>query len=199
MNDTYNASVINFTNANPALESERMWSYQVGIETVATKYARLKIELFYHDIDKVWKFDRANAYYINRGSSKRTGYEVELNTIPIHGISLSANFSYTNDDPSEAKSDDFYSINLQLDYDCPGGFKAQLFGHYMWWMAETTYQGQYGTFIWDLNLRQPVSIGDKADFDLFFTAHNLFNGSQYWSIQYPNPERWVEAGLIFRF
>ncbi len=35
--------------------------------------------------------------------------------------------------------------------------------------------------------------------EIFITAHNIFNGSQYWDYTYPNPARWIEGGVRFKF
>lgn len=35
--------------------------------------------------------------------------------------------------------------------------------------------------------------------DLFLAVHNLFSSSQYWDYEYPNPDRWVEVGAVFKF
>jgi len=39
----------------------------------------------------------------------------------------------------------------------------------------------------------------KTAAELFLTAHNLFNGSQYTFGDSKNPGRWIEAGIRFKF
>jgi vitamin B12 transporter len=49
--------------------------------------------------------------------------------------------------------------------------------------------------IWDLNLGKKFSLPGRSTAELFFTAHNLFNGSQYADSFFPNPRRWFEGGI----
>jgi vitamin B12 transporter len=53
--------------------------------------------------------------------------------------------------------------------------------------------------IWDLNLARKVLEKGGAVVELFFTAHNIFNGAQYASAFFPNPKRWFEGGVRCKF
>ena len=52
---------------------------------------------------------------------------------------------------------------------------------------------------WDLNLNRKLYAGENASTEIFLTAHNLFNGSQYLAEDLTNPDRWVEAGIRIKF
>jgi len=53
--------------------------------------------------------------------------------------------------------------------------------------------------IWDLNLAKRFFERDGRALEAFFTAHNIFNGAQYSNGLFPNPRRWFEGGLRFKF
>jgi len=90
-----------------------------------------------------------------------------------------------------------YDIGIQYNDNNP--FKALLKGHYIWWNAETIYNGKYNSFVWDLNLIKRVYRGDRSVVELFLTAHNIFNDSQYLIESFKNPRRWIEVGLRLKF
>jgi vitamin B12 transporter len=76
---------------------------------------------------------------------------------------------------------------------------ASIRGHYIWWNAEISFKGKYSSFIWDLNFLKTVYRSDKRAVELFLTAHNIFNGSQYLQEPFKNPRRWIEGGLRIKF
>ena len=76
---------------------------------------------------------------------------------------------------------------------------AQLFGHFVNYALDPIVEADYSDFIWDLNLDKRIYARNQFTATLFFTAHNLFDGSQYVFGDIPNPDRWVEAGIRFKF
>jgi len=99
-----------------------------------------------------------------------------------------------------------YSTNLFFTYD-DRQQSARLLGHYLWmnsvWMAKDNWDdrstGQYSDFLWDLILARKFPLGENVRLELFGSIHNIFNSSQYYSMWYQNPGRWVEAGVTVRF
>jgi vitamin B12 transporter len=109
-------------------------------------------------------------------------------------------FAYVDiDPPNETGSDEMYAFNLGFRYDDRKSFKAELFGHYMWWNLDSALDASYDDFIWDLNAIKKISLSDNWTMDFFFTAHNLFNGAQYGLGDNKNPRRWVEVGIRVKF
>ncbi len=192
---------------NPSLEPEEIWSYQAGVESCAAKYFWAKATYFYHDMEKaLYKELYAggppsyNDMYFNKGNKKRQGVEIEIETLPFHNLSLLGGFAYVDaDPPSENGEEKRYTYNIGIKYDDKDSFKAQLFGHHEWWDIDSSMGGKYNDFIWDLNLSKTVFSKDKIRTELFLTAHNIFNASQYDVGDAKNPERWMEAGLRFKF
>lgn len=185
---------------NPSLKPEKVWSYQAGLESTALKYFWAKVTLFHHKIKDVLKKDFGEGLFINSGSSRRQGIELEAETVPVYNFSLRSGFSFVDLDPTtEDGSERIYAWNIGLTYNDKKTFYAQLFGHYMWWNFDPALGASYDDFIWDLNLNKKICSYKRTTTEIFFTAHNIFNGSQYTLGDIQNPERWVEAGLRFLF
>ncbi len=192
-----------FTDPNPSLDPEEVWSYQAGAETGVINYLWLKATVFHHDLKNALVLNRYgggppayNDIFINKGKVRRNGLEIEAETVPIYNMSLSAGFAYVDIDPTDEKGVSYnYACNIGIRYDDKKSFRAELFGHYVWWDLD----GSYDDFIWDLNLNKRIWSKEKAATELFFTAHNIFNGSQYTSGDSKNPKTWIEAGIRFKF
>lgn len=187
---------------NPALESEKVWSYQAGIETNHLRFCRLKATLFHHAAQDVWDWDPNTGARINGDDFKRTGLELEMATIPFYNIALEANTTYVRLAPENANHADLYSANLVFAYKDKRDLQARLSGHYVWWgriMSPTNYGGEEGNFVWDLTMSKGFKVRPHLGFALFFSAHNLFDTEQYYDSYLPNAQRWVEAGVKLHF
>jgi vitamin B12 transporter len=196
-----------FLNPNPSLSNEKAWSYQVGLESAALRYVWIKTSFFRHDVEDV--FNRQlyaagapsyNDLVVNGGSSRRQGFEFEVETIPLWHLMLRTGFGYVNLDPADAAGGtNIYTSNIGITYDHPRIIRAELFGHHVCWDAQNSPDSKYDDFIWDLNLAKHLPVRERISAELFFTAHNLFNGAQFLAVDNPNPDRWVEAGLKIKF
>ncbi len=184
---------------NPNLEPEKVWSIQAGLETKAIPFLLLKTTLFYHDIEDIWIFDMAAMMRKNGGNSKRSGLELELETVPWYHMTLATALTYTMDDPEGGDFDEFYKITVKPRYSNSDICDLELFGTYIHWLKGTTVMGEGNSFVWDLNLSKKIGVSDGASITFFMTIHNLTNEKQYWNSLYQNPERWVEAGLRASF
>jgi vitamin B12 transporter len=196
-----------FLDPNPSLKSEEVWSVQAGAESTALKYVRVRANLFFHDLRNAMKSVPSegkgpsfNYIFINAGRVRRPGVELVAETVPLYDFSLWAGFSYVQIRPSgDAEDTERYTYNIGLRYDNPKWFRAELFGHYIWWNLPSDYDGKYDDFIWEFNINRSFEIREGLTADLFFTAHNLFNGSQYSVGDTKNPKRWVEGGVRIFF
>ncbi len=192
-----------FLDPNPDLDPENVWSYQVGAETWIADFLHAKTSYFHHDMkDALVKELFAagpptfNDLFFNKGRIKRDGVEMELSNAPIINISAIAGFAYVHKRLyfDEATSEDIYSYNLAVVYDAPELLAARLDGRYIWWDDADDNQ-EYNTFIWDLNINKDIYSHGKVTGEVFFTAHNIFNGSHYLVGDRQNPNRWIEVGL----
>lgn len=196
-----------FLDPNSSLKPEKVWSYQAGVESTALRYLWAKATVFHHEIKDVLKKEASaggapafNDLIINTGTSRRQGIELETETISMYNLSLRAGFAYVDISPAtEYGASGIYTWNIGLKYDDRKSFRAQLFGHYAWWDLSSASGASYDDFIWDFNLNKNIYSNENIATDVFLTAHNIFNGSQYVFGDIQNPERWVEAGLRFSF
>lgn len=196
-----------FLDPNPSLDREKVVSYQAGIETAALRYLWLKGTVFRHELDDalVKNFQGGgppayNDIYLNNGDITRKGLELEAKTVPFYNLSFKGGFAYVDLNPAnESGSDEIYTYNIGIKYDDSKAFNIELLGHYIWWNLNALYQANYDDFIWDLNLNRKIWAKAKTSAVIFFTAHNLFNGSQYTYVDSNNPGRRIEAGVRFKF
>jgi len=189
-----------WTSVNPDLDPLTVISYQAGVESTALKWLRTKANLFQHEVDDAWLWDDTNWYYINGGTSQRRGIELEVQTVSFHHLSLNTNFTYAHiHTPLSIPDYEEKAANLILNYDNPKVGKAQLSGHFIYssvYDNDNYPNGKFDT-IWDLNLSKALFSTRFSDVEMFCTIRNLFNGSQYWTMEYGNPNRWIEGGLRF--
>jgi len=191
---------------NPSLNPEKIMSYQCGGETAVLKYFWLKATLFRHEVEDTLSPNYEpppSPYYIivNGKKTRRQGGEIELQTVPVYNFYFVGGYSYVHySPPSESTATkDSYTYSLGFRYDDNRSFRGELFGHYVWWDLDPSFMAKYHAFIWDLNLTKKIFLQEKTSSELFFTAHNLFNGAQYFSVESENPRRWVEAGIRIKF
>ena len=191
---------------NPSLKMERVWSYSAGFESAALKYVWLKATYFRHDVsDALSSASLPGGFFtaINAGKQKREGVEVEVKTTPIWNLSLTGGFTFINAKDKTTgeivKDVPRYSYDIGIQYDDSRIIKALLKGRYVDWNSPDAASGSYTAMILDLNLSREITLSDSVTAELFFTAHNLFNGSQYNYVLYQNPRRWFEGGIRFAF
>lgn len=195
-----------FSVANPDLTVEKVWSYSVGIESSVLKYLWGKATAFSHDIrDVIATEQRADGTFIsvNSGKQRRQGVELELRTLPLFNTSLLAGYAFV--DAEDRQTGDRiadiprYTYDVGLDYNDNDALKGALRGHYIWWNASVEQNGRYTAMIWDLNLTRKIVSKGRMAVEAFFTARNIFNGSQYLNGFFTNPGRWFEGGLRVKF
>ena len=122
---------------------------------------------------------------------------MELETTPVHNFSFKGGALYVDiDPPNSLGSSKMYSYLIGIKYNY-NDFSSQLSGYYNWYDINSLISARYNDFLWDLNIRKRFHIDNESTIDLFAAVHNLFNGSQY--TENPNPRRWAEAGIKFRF
>ncbi len=192
---------------NPDLDAEEVWSYQAGFETSVLSMLRIKTTLFLYDLDDALTgvaspITAGRGIFINSGSLQRRGIDFVLKTEPIKDFSFGASGTYVDYDTNDSTTDsDTYQFayNLMITYDRPRTFKAQLTGHYEDSDSEGYSQPNFDDIIWDLTFSKTFSISKKLQTVLFFKAHNLFDGSQYFISDTKNPSRWVEGGMRIAF
>jgi Outer membrane cobalamin receptor protein len=186
---------------NSSLKPEKIMSYQIGGETAALKYLWLKATLFRQEVNDTLTY--APPTIVNGKKVRRQGGELSLQTVSFYNFYFIGGFSYIHfSPPSESTgTKDLYSYSLGFRYDDNKSLRAELFGHYVWWNlgSDFGFMAKYDDFIWDLNLTKKIFPREKTSTELFLTAHNLFNSSQYFSGDSKNPRRWIEGGIRVKF
>jgi vitamin B12 transporter len=194
-----------FLDPNQLLAPEKVWSYQMGMET-AFPYLWVRTNLFYHDMEDALvrvPFGAGppafNDLFVNQGKITRKGFDFDVETEPIFNMSFTTGLSYVDiNPPTTLGSSETYSCVIGIKYD-NNNLSGQLSGYYNWYDLNYITNGSYDDFLWDLNINKEIQINKKSSVELFFSIHNIFNGFQYSYIEYINPRRWLEAGIRFRF
>jgi len=196
-----------FLDPNPDLDSESIWSYQVGMET-AQKYFWVKATLFYHEIEdglvKIYYGGESpanNDIYVNGSSADQKGFEIEWETVPVWNLSLKAGFSYVHYSPADIESgaENAYTADICLKYDDNKGLNGQLMGYLTDWGLPADRQSEDGEFLWDLVFSKRLPGFERISAEVFGAVHNLLNQDQYLFPEQKNPDRWMEAGIRIRF
>jgi vitamin B12 transporter len=196
-----------FLAPNSDLDPEEIWSWQMGFETTGLRYCWLKGTLFYHQLNdalvREYRGGGPPAYndqYFNSGEEERKGLEFEVETIAFHGVSLSMGGSVVDISPEkEEGSETMYTCQAGIRYEDQNVWRAELFGHYIWWDYDPSYESENDIVLWDFNCSRKIYKTKTMCTELFFSVHNLFDGAQYLLVDNENPGRWIEAGIRLDF
>ena len=193
---------------NPGLNTEKIWSYQVGAEANVANVVSAKLTLFLHDIndiivDKSLEGDLLTVE--NAGKEKTIGGELEIITKKWKGLTLKAGTHYESvrldnfSDEREFDETRRYGITTSLSYDEGKGLRAVMKGHYLWWDLPSFWAATYNGFVMDFNVIKEILKKNDTSLEAFFTGHNILNGSSYSDGVAPGLNRWIEAGVRYKF
>lgn len=198
----FSAPYLSATAHSPNLEPENTWTYQAGIETGRIPSLHLKGSVFQQDIEDAWEL---TVPWTNTGTTRLNGFELEVRTVSYHGLSFIGNFTYIREENKIDSSniwedDDTYTGNLILSYlNTQYGLRAELASHYYWISDHEKGEAPVeGTFLWDILLAQDIDFS-SLNGEVYLKGHNIFNADQYFDVDYPNPERWLEVGCVLKF
>ena len=191
---------------NPNLKVEDVTSYQAGIETTVIPYANLKVTVFHHIVNNAIVFQSVSptqTMLVNQDKDRRQGVETEISTTPIYNLSLTGGASFIG---SRTMNTNTVMLNVPtvtydfgIKYNDNDSIKALLKGHYIWWNAQDSAEGNYNALIVDANISKVLTKKHGVIWETFLAVNNLFNGSQYAYGLYPNPRRWAEGGVRMSF
>ena len=183
---------------HPDATLEKVTTVQAGVETTQIPYLWLKGTFFRNQLTDVENTDTGSLV-----NELKQGVEVEGKTVPLFNTSLSAGYTFidvTDSDTGEVIKDfPRQIVKLGIHYDDNSSFRGTLLGRYVWFNATAGNHAKSSAIIWDLNLAKKVFKRHDTAIELFFDAHNLFNGAQYSWDAFKNPRRWVEGGIRFNF
>ena len=181
---------------------ERVTTVQAGVETTYIPWLWLKGTFFWNRLTDIEDFD-ANGERILLKRIKQ-GAEVEGKTVPVFNTSLSAGYTFI-DSKNDVTGETLRNIPRQIvkmgiHYnDVQYSFRGSLLGRYAWLNASEDNFMKSSAIIWDLNLAKRVLNFKGTELELFFNAHNIFNGAQYSWEAWKNSPRWFEGGIRFDF
>jgi vitamin B12 transporter len=176
---------------------------QAGVETSYIPWLWLKTTFFWNQLSDIQEYDYAAHKAILKKQLKQ-GVEVEGKTVPIFNTSLSAGYTFIDTKDRETGETlqgvprQIVKLGIHFDDD-QHSFRGSLLGRYSWLNSFEEYNGKYDSVIWDLNLTKKVFKCHDTAAELFFNAHNLFNGAQYNRDDRQNARRWFEGGIKFSF
>ncbi|MGA2152646.1 MAG: TonB-dependent receptor, partial [Geobacteraceae bacterium] len=188
---------------NPFPTQQQVMTVQAGVETTYIPWLWLKTTFFWNQLSDVQEQDPVTSEIVLKKELKQ-GVEVEGKTVPIFKTSLSAGYTFTNAKDRETgetlQGVPQQLVKLGLHYDDDQhSFRGSLLGRYGWLNSPEDLNGKYNTIIWDLNLAKKIFKRHDTAIELFFNAHNIFNGAQYNEEQLKNARRWVEGGIRSNF
>ena len=186
----------------PGQPQEKVLTFQTGFETTHIPWLWLKTTFFRNQLSDVQDYDDTGAPILTK--KLKQGVEVEVKTLPVFNTSISAGYTFIDisdrDTGEVLKNHPRNLVKLGLHYnDDRHSFRGALLGRYVDCNATPDLNARYSAVIWDLNLAKKVFARRDTAVELFFNAHNIFNGAQYPDEIFKNARRWVEGGIKFNF
>ena len=201
----YTSRGYSLTSLNQNDSAEKVWTSQVGFESGDIPYLWLKGTLFRND---TWNIavnvaDASPAGFSTiKQRQLKQGYELEARTLPFLNTSLSAGYTYirATDGDSGATLEGVpkHTADFGVRYQDSSNLRALLIGRYINWNSASE-NGRSGAVILDLHLGKKFRYSEYGSLELFLSARNLFNGSQYPSETVKNVGRWSEVGVRCNF
>jgi len=175
------------------IPAEKVWTSQIGIETSIVPYLWQKLTLFRNE---TWNIGDAHERRIALGT------EYEIRTTPVYNTSIGAGYTFSDTKKTSTDTQVYgaarHTVQLALRYDNQT-FRGVLTGRHIFWNMGPSSDGHYGGLIWDLHLGATLVKREDRSLEIFFSGHNLFNGSQTRTELIPTPGRWFEGGMRIRF
>ena len=190
------------------LKVEKVMSYQAGAESGELNYFWVKVSLFRHDLKDVITVvdtngDNIEDTTVNQGKQRYQGFEAEIRTVPFYNTTLSMGTTFVH--AKDLQTNEVllrtpkYTYDIALTYDDLKSIRAGLKARYIWWNAEDFTNSKYSNFVLDLNAAKTLYKHKDQSAEVFLTAHNLLNASQYVGDFYRNAGRWAEIGARYKF
>ena len=186
---------------NPDLKPERAWIYQTSINSHHFDFLTISANIFYSEIKDGLAptiLEDGRQKWVNIKKVERKGGELEIMITPFKGFNIIGGGVF-NDVVNKETNEVIegiprlgYHLGIRYGKD---GFMAALYGRYIWYNIEGANDRK---FIWDMHLQYRLPYL-KNRIDTYINIYNILDESLYWSEYYPNPGRYLEAGIKFRF
>jgi vitamin B12 transporter len=185
---------------NPDSTQQKVTTIQAGVETTYIPWLWLKGTFFWNQLSDVQNIEAGTLE-----KQLKQGVEVEAKSVPIFNTSLSVGYTFIDGknretgEPLTPFPRQLVKVGIHYD-DVQRSFRGALLGRYVCGNSQLSTNAKSSAMIFDLNLAKKVFTRRDLALELFFNAHNLFNGGQYTLDNgFKNSRRWVEGGIKFNF
>jgi vitamin B12 transporter len=180
---------------------QKVTTVQAGVETTYIPWLWLKTTFFWNQLSNVQNINTRTL----DNKQRKQGVEVEAKTVPIFNTSISAGYTFIDGENRETGEELIpfprQLVKLGIHYnDVQRSFRGALLGRYTCGNSKWSTNAKSSAMLFDLNLAKKVFTRHDTAVELFFNAHNLFNGAQdTLDNGFKNTRRWVEGGIKFNF
>ena len=185
---------------NPDLRPETATSYQLGAEMRPVKGLHLEAGLFRAEVLDMLRFNPDLYQYENIDRILRRGVEASAawTIADVWRLRIGASYADVRNDKTDEEIKDIPQTHISFSATYAGSRLAHtLSGKYMDYNSsypETEDQ----VFVFDYQFRAALQAPPRrGGLELFAAIHNLTNTSYIYWKEFPQPGRWVEAGLRF--
>ncbi len=184
------------------LDPETAVNYQVGTELRFCRILRLEINAFYADVEDLIRYDADTRKYENIDEITRKGLEGTFAAAFDFGLDLSVSGSFTDvkDGTTRQEVKDIPRQQYQVSAIYNRRWMTHsLLGKYTDYNS-TFPETKDKKFVFDylFKARLPeIRYLDQAE--VFCAVYNLFNSNTVYRIDWPQPGRWMEAGIELVF
>jgi vitamin B12 transporter len=187
---------------NPDLQPETCINYQLGAEVRPISFLQLALNVFRADIDNLINYDSTTRKYENIDKASREGVEGAITAAFDSGFTLSFGGTFVdvkNELTHEVIQDRprrLYNVSASYDNE---RMTHSLVGRYIY--HNSTYpETKDKIFVFDYLLKIKIPLPDQyGKLSLFGAVHNITDASYVYREVYPQPDRWIEAGVNFVF
>lgn len=172
-----------FSLPNPDLEPEKSETFEFAIDYMPNNRSRLGVNLFrYQQTDTISLQSvpgLAKRQYQNAGDHNINGLELEASWQPVHGVSISGNYSFNDpDDGQRAFGKPSQIANLRLDWELAPKWHWNIQGHWTGSIERSPNDLRADldeNFLTDTTLRYT----GIRDWELSLSIRNLFDTDAY--------------------
>ena len=185
----------------PDLNPETAINYQLGSEVWFCKFLRFEVNLFYADVDDLIQYDPDTRKFQNIEKVVRQGVEGILSASFDCGLDLSFSGSFT-DVEDDTTGDTIKDIPKEQ-YQASAAYTWQWMTHTLYGKC-TDYNSTYPEtrdkkFVFDYKFNAKLPETGRCRTELFCAVYNLFNSNVVYRSVWPQPDRWLEAGVSVSF
>ncbi len=189
------------TYGNRDLKPEIGVNYQLGCELRFLRPLKVELNSFWADIKDLIQYDWDISTYKNVAKTTRRGVEARISTTFDSGLSFSVGGSFI--DIRDEDNDDIKDLPTTL-YDVSATYTynrvvQSLSGKYV--CNNSSFpETRDRVFIFDYLIRAQLPFPDRyGRIGLYGAVYNLFNSTYVYREAFPQPDRWIEAGLNVKY